>query len=150
MPRTLPAGTEAFLAKQGGMFVPIVLLDIQTLDGMQYFWSDYEGTYPAKIAAGNQFYNGWIKSGCNFTRTRAFRSGPVGRRRRRADRDVHLAFQERAMRIDRSSFLLPKAPGRLPGRFACRAGAFQRDPDDGAEFYLCPAHIHWPWNTRRW
>jgi phage-related protein len=70
MPRTLPAGTEAFLARQGGMFVPVVLVDIQTIDGTQYFWSDYEGTYPAKIVGGNQFYNGWIKSGCNFTRSR--------------------------------------------------------------------------------
>jgi phage-related protein len=70
MPRTLPAGTEAFLAKQGGMFVPIILLDIQTLDGTQYFWSDYEGTYPTKFTGANQFYNGWIKQGCNFTRTR--------------------------------------------------------------------------------
>jgi len=70
MPRTLPAGTEAFLSKQGGMFVPVILLDIQTLDGTQFFWTDYEGTYPAKITAGNQFYSGWIKQGCNFTRTR--------------------------------------------------------------------------------
>jgi phage-related protein len=70
MPRTLPAGTETFLARQGGMFVPIVLVDIQTLDGTQYFWSDYEGTYPTKFTGANQFYNGWIKSGCNFTRTK--------------------------------------------------------------------------------
>jgi phage-related protein len=70
MPRTLPAGTENWLAKQGGSFVPVVLVDIQTIDGTQYFWTDYEGTYPAKIAAGNQFYSGWIKSGCNFTCSR--------------------------------------------------------------------------------
>jgi hypothetical protein len=69
VPRTQPAGTEAFLARQGG-FMPILLLDIQTLDGTQYFWSDYEGTFPAKMVGGNQFYNGWVKSGCNFTRTR--------------------------------------------------------------------------------
>lgn len=70
MPRTLPAGTEAFLSRQGGMFMPIILVDIQTLDGTQYFWSDYEGIYPTKFTGANQFYNGWIKSGCNFTRTK--------------------------------------------------------------------------------
>lgn len=70
MPRTLPAGTEIFLSRQGGSFMPILLVDIQTLDGTQYFWSDYEGMFPAKMVGGNQFYNGWIKSGCNFTRTR--------------------------------------------------------------------------------
>jgi phage-related protein len=52
------------------MFVPIVLVDIQTLDGTQYFWSDYEGTYPTKFSGANQLYRGWIKAGCNFTRTK--------------------------------------------------------------------------------
>jgi phage-related protein len=70
MPIVQPAGTELFLSKQGGMFVPVVLLDIQTLDGSQYFWSDYEGNYPTKFTGATQFYNGWIKSGCNFTCTR--------------------------------------------------------------------------------
>lgn len=69
-PRTLPPGTEAFLARQGGMFVPIILVDIQTLDGTQYFWSDYEGRYPTKFTGAMQFYNGWIKTGCNFTRSK--------------------------------------------------------------------------------
>jgi hypothetical protein len=50
--------------------MPIVLVDIQTLDGTQFFWSDYEGTYISKLTGVNQFYNGWIKSGCNFTRTK--------------------------------------------------------------------------------
>jgi hypothetical protein len=70
MPRTLPAGTAAFLAQRGAMFVPIVLLDIVTIDGTQYYWSDYEGTYPTRATGAAQFYNGWIKSGCNFTCTR--------------------------------------------------------------------------------
>jgi phage-related protein len=70
MPITQPAGTELFLSKQGGMFVPVILLDIQTLDGSQYFFTDYEGSYPTKFTGATQFYNGWIKSGCNFTCTR--------------------------------------------------------------------------------
>ncbi len=49
---------------------PVILLDIQTFDGTQYFWSDFEGTYPNKFTGANQFYNGWIKSGCSFTCTR--------------------------------------------------------------------------------
>jgi hypothetical protein len=70
MPITQPAGTELFLSKQGGSFVPVILVDIQTLDGTQYFWSDYEGSYPTKFTGATQFYSGWIKSGCNFTCTR--------------------------------------------------------------------------------
>ena len=70
MPITQPAGTELFLSKRGGSFVPVVLVDIQTLDGTQYFWSDFEGSYPTKFTGATQFYNGWIKSGCSFTCTR--------------------------------------------------------------------------------
>jgi hypothetical protein len=32
----------------------VVLLDIQTLDGTQYFWSDYEGYYPSKFLTGTR------------------------------------------------------------------------------------------------
>ena len=72
MPRTLPTGTDLWLAKQGATAFPVVLLDIQTIDGTQYFWSDYEGNYPARIVAGSPstFYHGYIKSGCSFTCTR--------------------------------------------------------------------------------
>jgi phage-related protein len=70
MPVTQPAGTEAFIAKQGASFMPILLLDIQTLDGSQYFLSDYEGNFLSKLTGLTQFYSAWIKSGCNFTRTR--------------------------------------------------------------------------------
>jgi phage-related protein len=70
MPITQPAGTELFLSKQGGSFVPVLLVDIQTLDGSQYFFTDYEGSYPTKFTGATQIYNGWIKSGCNFTCTK--------------------------------------------------------------------------------
>ena len=36
MPLTQPAGTELFLSKQGGMFVPVILVDIQTLDCVEH------------------------------------------------------------------------------------------------------------------
>jgi phage-related protein len=75
MPRTLPAGTQAWLAKRnGGNIVPVVLVDIQTTDGTNFFWSDLEGTYTSKITGASQFYNGWIKNGFTFTRTRDFTS----------------------------------------------------------------------------
>lgn len=70
MPIAQLAGTELFLSRQGGAFVPTILVDIQTLDGTQYFWSDYEGRYPTKFTGATQFYNGWIKSGCKFTCTK--------------------------------------------------------------------------------
>ncbi|MBZ5531547.1 MAG: hypothetical protein LAO20_08945 [Acidobacteriia bacterium] len=73
MPVTLPAGTEAWLAKQGGgNFVPVILADIQTLDGTQFFWSDMEGTYLSSLTGANQFYNGWIKGGFKFTCAKDF------------------------------------------------------------------------------
>jgi phage-related protein len=53
---------QAWLKRQGGIIQPVVLLDIQTSDGTQYFWSDVEGTYLSEITGVNQFYNGWIKS----------------------------------------------------------------------------------------
>jgi hypothetical protein len=50
MPRTLPAGAQAWLAKQGGGNIsPVVLADIQAADGTSYFWSDLEGVFPSKL-----------------------------------------------------------------------------------------------------
>jgi hypothetical protein len=51
MPITQPAGTELFLSKQGGSVVPVVLLDIETLDGTLFFWSDFQGVYLTKLPA---------------------------------------------------------------------------------------------------
>jgi Tfp pilus assembly protein FimT len=71
MPIVQPAGTELFLSKQGGMFVPVILLDIQTLDGTQYFWSDYEGYYPSKFLTGTRIQS----SGGTITQQLAFSLG---------------------------------------------------------------------------
>lgn len=54
MPRTLPAGAQAWLAKRAGILSPVVLLDIQTIDGTQYFWSDTEGYYPTRFLDGTR------------------------------------------------------------------------------------------------
>lgn len=62
MPITTPAGMATFLKNQGGSCAPIALLDIQTLDGTQYFWSDYEGTYLSEMTGAQQFYSGWVKT----------------------------------------------------------------------------------------
>lgn len=69
MPRTLPQGMQQSLQNQSGG-APILLADIQTSDGTNYFWADMEGTYPALLVAGNQFYNGWVESGAPFVLTR--------------------------------------------------------------------------------
>lgn len=52
MPRTLPTNMETWLAKQGVISRPIILADIQTLDGTNFFWSDYEGYYPTELVLG--------------------------------------------------------------------------------------------------
>jgi hypothetical protein len=55
MPRTLPTGAQAWLAKQGGGNIgPVILADIQTADGTQYFWSDLEGVFPSKVPLSTQ------------------------------------------------------------------------------------------------
>lgn len=70
MPRTLPAGTENFLAQMGGIMRPVVLLDIQTTDGSQFFWADLEGNYLSEMTGQTQFYNGWLKGGTAFQITK--------------------------------------------------------------------------------
>lgn len=49
---------------------PVILLDIQTADGAQYFWSDIEGTYPSEMTGANQFYSGWVKGVNAFVLTK--------------------------------------------------------------------------------
>ncbi len=63
-------GMELELKKQGG-FCSVILFDVQTADGTNYFWSDVEGIYPAVLTgAGNQLYSPWVKSAGPFKRTR--------------------------------------------------------------------------------
>jgi phage-related protein len=51
MPRTMPAGAVAAFKRPGG-FIPLLLLDVQTLDGTHYYFSDGDGTYPTVLGAG--------------------------------------------------------------------------------------------------
>jgi hypothetical protein len=52
MPRTLPNGMAAAIAKQTD-FGHVALLDLQTVDGSQYFWTDNDySQYPVKIGNG--------------------------------------------------------------------------------------------------
>lgn len=60
----------AWIQRQGGLIAPVLLLDIQTNDGTQYFWADSEGTYLSELTGANQFYNGWVKSFSSFTLAR--------------------------------------------------------------------------------
>lgn len=66
MPRMMPTGFQQFIKNQGIAGV-IVLADIQTSDGAQYFWSTVEGTYPSKFTGAQQFYFGWIKQAQSFS-----------------------------------------------------------------------------------
>jgi len=62
MPRMLPAGMVAELKKRNG-FALIALLDVQTVDGTNFYWSDVAGNYPVKLGAGpNADYSPWLKS----------------------------------------------------------------------------------------
>ncbi|HEX7285680.1 MAG TPA: hypothetical protein VF532_05825 [Candidatus Angelobacter sp.] len=54
MPRTLPTNAETWLAKRGVIDRPVILADVQTLDGTQYFWSDEDGYFPTKFLAGTR------------------------------------------------------------------------------------------------
>lgn len=74
MPRTLPAGMSAMIARQGG-FGEVALLDIITVDGTKYFWTDSvdpTGAYPGKIVGGNQTYVPYLKSAGPFQSGRDF------------------------------------------------------------------------------
>ncbi len=97
MPRTLPSGMELELKRPGG-FMPYVLMDVQTADGTNYFWSDFAGTFPAVIVAGNQVYSPWIKSAGPFHRTKDLTSDTADMIMQNVsgntiDRDVALALK---------------------------------------------------------
>jgi phage-related protein len=62
----MPAGFEPFIKNQASL-APVLLADIQTADGAQYFWADVEGTYLSKITGAQQFYYGWLKRGQSFS-----------------------------------------------------------------------------------
>jgi phage-related protein len=70
MPRSnITAAMITELNRQGG-FGMITLLDVLTVDGTAYYFSEIEGIYPAKIGGGNQTYLPWLKSCGPFRRTR--------------------------------------------------------------------------------
>src|SRR3954465_2942735 len=72
MPRTLAAGMATDLGKQSG-FADIALLDIQTVDGTQYFWTDNDyAQYPTKLTGANVAYSPWLKSVGPITISRDF------------------------------------------------------------------------------
>ncbi|HET7870976.1 MAG TPA: hypothetical protein VFL42_00580, partial [Terriglobales bacterium] len=54
MPRVLPSNAETWLAKRGVIDRPVILADIQTLDGTQFFWSDEDGYLPTIFPLGTR------------------------------------------------------------------------------------------------
>ncbi|HEY6349600.1 MAG TPA: hypothetical protein VI636_09345 [Candidatus Angelobacter sp.] len=69
MPRTLAAGMQQWMRNEGSI-APIVLADIQTADGTQFFWADVEGSYISLLTGTSQFYSGWVKHAAPFVCTK--------------------------------------------------------------------------------
>jgi len=69
MPRILPTGMQQWLRNQSGI-APVVLADIQTADGTQYLWADFEGSYPSLLTGTTQYYSGWVKHAAPFVCTK--------------------------------------------------------------------------------
>src|SRR5215510_11728914 len=72
MPVVLAANVIAEIAKRSGPGV-IPLLDIQTVNGFQYWWTDTDvGLYPDKFTGTMREYLPWLKSVGPFTTSRNF------------------------------------------------------------------------------
>lgn len=74
MPLTLSAAVLASLKRQGSGYTPVTLLDLEVRDGTRYFWSDWEGSFPAIIGGGTQAYSPWLKRRGMFRWSRSLRS----------------------------------------------------------------------------
>jgi hypothetical protein len=48
----------------------VTLLDITTLDGSTYFWSDFGGAYPCVLDGSTQQYKPWVRGWDTLKRTR--------------------------------------------------------------------------------
>jgi hypothetical protein len=72
MPRALPAGMAAEIGRAAG-FGSIALLDVQTVDGTQYFWTENNyAQYLTKLTGANAAYSPWLKSVGPITLSRDF------------------------------------------------------------------------------
>lgn len=66
MPRMMPTGFQQFIKNQGIAGL-VCLVDVQTGDGTQYFWSTIEGNYLSRLTNAQQCYYGWIKQAQSFS-----------------------------------------------------------------------------------
>src|SRR5438309_10202629 len=72
MPRALPAGMSTDVAKLAA-FASIALLDLQTVDGSQYFWTDNNyNQYQSRLTGALQTYSPWMKTVGPLTLSRDF------------------------------------------------------------------------------
>jgi hypothetical protein len=69
--RTLAAGLQAELDKQGRSIHRIHLFDIQRSDGSQYFWSDVEGVFLSFLTGAQQQYKPWVITPPTITLSRS-------------------------------------------------------------------------------
>lgn len=73
MPRAMPAGTAAEFRKRHRA-APLQLLDIQTVGGIVYYWSDFAGTYPSRIGGSSVIYSAYLKICGPFRLSRSMRT----------------------------------------------------------------------------
>ncbi|GEM_PF-2165655 len=71
MPVPISAQAIAVLKARGG-FAPVNLLDLYTIAGNYYYWSDLPGVFPVRLGAGpTAVYQPWVKSCGPFRMTRS-------------------------------------------------------------------------------
>ena len=74
MPRSLSAPMISYIAEQSG-FASIALLDVQTVDGTQYFWSDNNyNQFPNEFSGALTTYSPWLKQVGPITLQKSFQA----------------------------------------------------------------------------
>ncbi|MGH9579370.1 MAG: hypothetical protein ACRD2R_00125, partial [Terriglobales bacterium] len=74
MPFTLPTGAAAEMKKRAG-WAPVVLVDLELVNGTRLYWSDFAGSYPKKLGGpGNAAYSAWLKNAGPFRLSRSLRT----------------------------------------------------------------------------
>jgi phage-related protein len=73
MPRTMPAGAVPAFKRPGG-FIPILLLDVQTLDGTIFYFSNGGGSYPSAFTGASVDYGVHVVGIDGFNSNRSMRT----------------------------------------------------------------------------
>ncbi|HWR37695.1 MAG TPA: hypothetical protein VN622_17670 [Clostridia bacterium] len=68
----MPAGAAARLRLRGRGDIPILLVDLATIDGTSFYWANVSGAFPRAADGAQQVYKPWIKSAGPFSQSRDF------------------------------------------------------------------------------